>query len=549
MPDVFISYNREDQAVARLFADALQTRGYDVWWDVTLRVGEAYDEVTEEALRRAKAVIVLWSKKSVMSRWVRAEATLADRNRTLVPCMIEPCERPIMFELTHTAELAGWNGSDDDKGWQDLLCEVRRLVERKEPAPQERTTLPPAPLPGERGDRPSLAVMPFSNRSGVAQDDAIAFGMVEDIVSAISLIPDVRVLSSGSTLAWAGAPTDLRQVGRDLGVRYALEGNVRRAGEDLRVTVQLVETETGAVLWMQKFDRPLAELATLQEDLVTEVAGRLGVQVQYAEMERALKKPGNLSAYEAVQRVLSVFAKVSLDRLPFAVAEARRAIAIAPDYGIAHAMLAIARSVQFLWTGATNADAEQEASRHAEQALELAPNDPFALAYSVHALNYLGRPIEALKHARRAVDLNPNIAMAQESLGFVYLHLGSNDEAIACFREAEHLAPGSFLAYHSHIRRSQAHFQAGRLKEAVEAMEDSYRLNPDHPITLVVRAGLCTLTDRQEDARQCVRRLREMEPATPVEIHATRIFGRVDKAQSASLIAAFHQAWTETPSG
>ena len=97
MPDVFLSYNREDQAAARRFAEAFAGQGLDVWWDTALKSGEAYDEVTEAALREAKAVVVLWSKKSVVSRWVRAEAMLADRSKTLVPCMIEPCERPIMF--------------------------------------------------------------------------------------------------------------------------------------------------------------------------------------------------------------------------------------------------------------------------------------------------------------------------------------------------------------------------------------------------------------------------------------------------------------------
>jgi hypothetical protein len=116
MTDIFLSYNREDQARAKLFAEAFEAQGFKVWWDVGLRTSEAYDEVTETALRTAKAVVVLWSKKSVQSRWVRAEATLADRNKTLVPCMIEPCEHPIMFELTQTAELSHWQGEEVGRG-------------------------------------------------------------------------------------------------------------------------------------------------------------------------------------------------------------------------------------------------------------------------------------------------------------------------------------------------------------------------------------------------------------------------------------------------
>ena len=128
LADVFLSYNREDQQTARLFAERFEANGLQVWWDTTLRAGEAYDEVTEAALRSAKAVVVLWSSRAVASRWVRAEATLAQRNNTLVPCMIEPCERPIMFELIQTADLAHWDGAEDDPRWQAFLVDVKRHV-------------------------------------------------------------------------------------------------------------------------------------------------------------------------------------------------------------------------------------------------------------------------------------------------------------------------------------------------------------------------------------------------------------------------------------
>jgi predicted ATPase len=127
-PDIFLSYNREDQAAAQRFAKAFQREGFKVWWDTALHSGELYDEVTEAALRRARAVVVLWSKRSVVSRWVRAEATLAQRNGTLAPAMIEPCDRPIMFELVQTADLSRWNGEPADRAWLTFLADVRQLV-------------------------------------------------------------------------------------------------------------------------------------------------------------------------------------------------------------------------------------------------------------------------------------------------------------------------------------------------------------------------------------------------------------------------------------
>jgi hypothetical protein len=130
LPDIFLSYSRDDQTTARRFAEGFERAGFTVWWDATLDAGEAYDQVTEKALKGAKAVVVLWSKKSVDSRWVRAEATLADRNKTLVPVMIESCERPIMFELTQTADLSHWTGDVIDKAWQSYLAGLRRFVEK-----------------------------------------------------------------------------------------------------------------------------------------------------------------------------------------------------------------------------------------------------------------------------------------------------------------------------------------------------------------------------------------------------------------------------------
>src|SRR3954469_15317666 len=127
MADIFISYARDDAETARRFAEAFQDAGLSVWWDDALRSGEAFDESIERALREAKAVVVLWSASSVASRWVRAEATQADRNHTLVPVMIEPCQRPMIFELTHTADLTHWQGDRKDKAWQSLVADVLQM--------------------------------------------------------------------------------------------------------------------------------------------------------------------------------------------------------------------------------------------------------------------------------------------------------------------------------------------------------------------------------------------------------------------------------------
>ena len=126
--DIFISYSREDRAAAKHFAECFAREGFSVWWDAVLRSGQTFDEVIEKELRAAKAAVVLWSPRSVSSRWVRAEATLADRGNKLVPAIIERCELPIIFELTHAADLSNWTGNTSDQAWQTLVSDLRRLV-------------------------------------------------------------------------------------------------------------------------------------------------------------------------------------------------------------------------------------------------------------------------------------------------------------------------------------------------------------------------------------------------------------------------------------
>lgn len=158
-PDIFISYCRQDRPSARLFAEAFAEEGFNVWWDAVMHSGETFDEVIERNLRASKAVVVLWSPRSVASRWVRAEATQADRANKLIPVIIEPCERPIIFELTHTADMPDWEGDRMDPSWQSLVNDLRRLVGplKEKAAAQERVEAKPAspiaPQPAEAAER------------------------------------------------------------------------------------------------------------------------------------------------------------------------------------------------------------------------------------------------------------------------------------------------------------------------------------------------------------------------------------------------------------
>ena len=157
MPDIFLSYNREDQAKAKLIATALASEGFDVWWDTVLRAGQTYDEVTERQLHESRAVVVLWSSRSVKSKWVRAEATLGDRKSALIPVMIEPCDRPIMFELIQTADLIGWEGDTGNSNWKSFIADVREHVQRTSLQAKSASAPDPTPASPERTEKSAPA--------------------------------------------------------------------------------------------------------------------------------------------------------------------------------------------------------------------------------------------------------------------------------------------------------------------------------------------------------------------------------------------------------
>ena len=557
MNHVFLSYNREDQAVAKLFAEGFMRAGLSVWWDTALRSGQAYDEVTESALRGAKAVVVLWSPRSVVSRWVRSEATLADRNKTLVPAMIEPCERPIMFELTQTAELSHWQGDDRDPAWQAFVADVLRFVEkdnRAEVQPQP-TLLAPATPPraktgrGKHGHAPSLAVLPFTNRSGQSEDDVFSVGMVEDIIDALSQGVNVNVITSSATARYrTGALPDLHAMAVELGVRYVMEGNVRRAGDLLRVTAQLVEAEGGAILWTQKFERPLSELADLQEDLVLEVAAHLHTQVTRVEMARVLKKPSDLTAWECITRSSAAYRNITGETLLQALTEAQKAVEIAPDYATAQAVLADASATIYMWLQPDSADQVQRIRGIIDTALALEPDNAIVLAHVSEAYNYIGRPEEALAQAERACEISPSCGLAHYSAGVAATLLDRIDEAETHFKTELRVAPGSHLLFASYIWRGSGQLRTKNWSGALDHYAAAWRLNPLNPSICIGQLIALTNLGREDEARDRMAKLRELDPVTPLDTWQ-RCMDRwfVNCAHRAAMKDVLAARWNEVP--
>ncbi|MGH6786376.1 MAG: TIR domain-containing protein [Novosphingobium sp.] len=533
MPDIFLSYNREDQAVARRFAEGFEHAGLSVWWDVTLRSGEAYDEVTEAALRGAGAVVVLWSPRSVVSRWVRAEATLADRAGTLVPAMIEPCERPIMFELTQTAELGHWQGGDEDSAWRAFLGDVKRHIAAR--PPEARTAS--AQTPGETvrsvaqahagkpppGKRPTLAVLPFTNRSGSSDDEALGDAIAEDVSIALARGKGLRLIAHNAVAGIAERESDIRRIGAALGADYVMEGNVRRIGGTLRATAQLLEAKSGAILWSEKFDHADGDRLAVIEDLAEDVSRHLAPQIQKIEMDRASKKAAVETPWDAMQRCWALIPRMLPDKLREAVIHARRAVELAPNMAVAASTLGMMLGLLYQRTGSLDPALLSEALEHMDRALQLDESHTTVLVQAATVRYYAQDWNGALHLAERAVELNPQQPDALHALAGAYTRIERDDEALALLDRADHIAPHGFSLTISLTNRCWALYGLGRIDEAVETAGRILKIRPGDHTGLMLRTVYLAEAGDEAAALRDMAELRRIYPDEPLELFLNTI--------------------------
>jgi TolB-like protein len=372
-PDIFLSYNREDQAVAKRYAEAFAAEGLNVWWDTALRSGEAYDEVTEAALRGAKAVVVLWSPRSVVSRWVRAEATIADRCKTLVPVMIEPCERPIMFELTQTAELSHWTGDAGDRAWLAFLGDVRRFVGSSPAKP-----LAAAQTRAEPDLKSvSIVVLPFANMSGDAEQEYFADGISEDIITDLSKVSALLVISRNSAFTFKGKHVDVTDVARQLNVSHVLEGSVRRAGNRVRVSAQLIDSANNGHIWAERYDRDLDDIFAMQDELSQAIVAALKVKLLPQE-KKAIEERGtdNVEAYDLFVRARALYATFDSNNAFRAIEIFRQVTKLDPGFAAAWCLLVAAMHSASVYQPDILETARAEINYALAEASRIAPESP-----------------------------------------------------------------------------------------------------------------------------------------------------------------------------
>ena len=404
-----------------------------------------------------------------------------------------------------------------DDGGTQILKNIARPVQVWRWQPGAAVSPKPAPSPTALPlpDKPSIAVLPFENMSGDPEQEYFADGMVEEIITALSRFKSLFVIARNSSFTYKGKAKNIRTVGRELGVRYVLEGGVRKAGNQLRITGQLIDAETGMHIWADRFDGPLDDVFDLQDRVSMAVAGVVEPTITLAEIERVSHKPAeSLLAYDWLLRA---FGEEQLNDRPGierAIGFARRAIDLDPRFARAYAHLArwINRCRLYGWTSDVGTETS-EAIDFAYRAARLDPNDPTVLTEAAFALAHLNSDLAtAIPWLDRAIALNPNSATAYGMGALVRNMAGDYALAAQHVDRAIRLSPFDPHMTAFMVARGMSHLLRRQLPEAVQWMRKATQISSFHSPAFLCLASSLAYAGQIDEARIAIRRLLELNP-------------------------------------
>ncbi len=345
-------------------------------------------------------------------------------------------------------------------------------------------------------DRPTIAVLPFANLESDPGQDYFADGVVDEIITGLAHIHWLTVIARNSSFAFKGRTSDVRQIARDLGVRYVLEGSIRKSGDRIRISSQLVEAETGGHLWANRFDGSLADVFDLQDQITEGVVFALEPTLRKAEIARAKRKrPDDLDAYDLYLRAVAHMYETTPQGREAALAFVQQALAINPDYAEAHGVAAWCYLAKTLWEGGLSNDHREAALRHARAVQVLQSEDATTLAHAAIALALATRDLDAaLELIDRALALNPNSVHAHDHGAVISTWAGRYDRAHALADRALRLSPFDPLSVMAFAAKAGAFLMQGQYNEALSNARKGLQIYPNHtPSFLIAIASLMRL--------------------------------------------------------
>ena len=437
MSDIFISYARSTEAQAKQIAEALRGLGYGVWRDDEIPASRAFADVIAERLEKARAVVVIWSAEAVRSQWVRSEAERARGDDKLVQLSVDGARLPMPFDQTQCADLIGWAAGDETPGWKQVVGAIAGLVSpsgSREAAPTKAArTL-------------SICVLPFANMSGDPEQEYFSDGISEDIITDLSKVSALEVTARNTAFSYKGKNPEIPDVARKLGVSHVLEGSVRKAGNRVRITAQLIDGTSGNHLWAERYDRDLTDIFALQDEISEAIVKALKLKL-LPEEKKAIERRGtdNVDAYDLYLMARSYWLSAnqgdprhweSIERL------ARRAADLDPGYARAWAMMAASQHNLRRIHGRAGDGGEAAL----ERALALDPDLAEARAVKARIHSDAGRHEEAARELAVALRLEPESYEVNRQAGVINYNRGRLEDAARHFEKAAVLAETDFGA-------------------------------------------------------------------------------------------------------
>jgi len=392
MADVFVSYARADKARVAPLVAAIEAKGWSVWWDPEISPGQEFDDQIDAEIEAAKAVLVVWTPVSVVSRWVRGEAREAAERNILVPVRFEQARLPMDVRAIHTTDLDGWSEDPASPPAQEFLRALAAMIARSQTA-QSAKAAAASPSKAKASPRYSICVLPFTNMSGDPEQEYFSDGITEDIITDLSKISSLRIISRNSTFMYKGKNVDVPKVARELKVSHVLEGSVRKAGGRVRISAQLVDCADNGHIWAERYDRDASDIFELQDEISHAIVKALRLQL-LPEEKRAIERRGT-------------------------------------DSVEAHDLYLMAR--QTYVTSQEDMRTAQAIVRLCTRATEIDPN--YAQAWALMAMGYrslreLGfESNDGMAAAERALTLNQELAEAHAVKGYILLMKGDTDAA------------------------------------------------------------------------------------------------------------------------
>jgi TolB-like protein len=363
-------------------------------------------------------------------------------------------------------------------------------------------------------DKPSLAVMPFTNMSGDPEQEYFADGMVEEIITSLSRIKWLFVIARNSSFIYKGQAVNVGRVGRELGVRYVLEGSVRKAGERVRISGQLIETETSVHLWAERFDRRLDDVFAVQDEITLNVVGAIEPSLREAEIERVKRKrPENLDAYDLVLRALPHVALPMPAEAAKAMPLLERALTLEPDYAGAHGYLAWCHQILFVYDG-FNKESHDAAIRHARAALSYGRDDATALALAGFVISITEHDrATALEALEQALAISPSSSLALFCGSMALAYAGEAERAIDWAVRALRISPFDRMNHLSYRALAISHFFRGRYDEAAHAARRSLQSIPGSTVSRSMLAAALAKLERIEEAKAVALQVLALDPS------------------------------------